>query len=37
MLPPNILILDSASCYAGVLSTRLLTDLRQRYQTRKRA
>jgi hypothetical protein len=36
MLPPNILILDSSSCYDGVLAEKLLSELRSRYQSRKR-
>lgn len=36
MLPPNILILDTNSCYDGVLADKILGELRTRYQSRKR-
>lgn len=36
MLPPNILILDSNSCYDGLLSDKLLAYARERYQNRKK-
>lgn len=36
MLPPNILVLDSNSCYDGLLSDKMLAYARQRYQARKR-